>query len=151
MRAFFKKGESACFGGEMHMEPKYRRPLTAFLLILSVFICTSDIAYAAGTPTESIDKFNQLIMYWYRLALRSVIFPLCALSFASCGFRLLFSGFLSAPMELDKVKKQILYTAIALTVTSMLPTIIGWAVGIFKTNAWQPPTLSTTILREGGV
>lgn len=108
------------------------------LLICFLFISNTQVAYATDSPAEKIDQFNEVIMQWYRVFLNAVIFPLEILSFASCGIQLLFSGFLSAPKTLDKIKKQIVMSCAALLVFLLLPSIIGWGVDIFQETGWQP-------------
>lgn len=69
----------------------------------------------------------------------SVLFVI--LSLAYYGFEILSAALMSrGDMELDKIKKRILYMVIALIGIVMLPRLVGWAKDMALPNAWKPPT-----------
>ena len=88
---------------------------------------------------DHMTKMGNLIYKWYLIIRNNVAVPLLILSFASCGFRFLFSGFATRPGATDGAKTQMLYSALALGVLIFLPWILGAANDMFSKNAWTPP------------
>lgn len=68
----------------------------------------------------------------------SVLFVI--LSLANYGFLILGAAMMGrGDLELDKIKKQILYMVLSLIGICILPSLLGWAKDMTMPGAWSPP------------
>lgn len=122
-----------------------RRILTALILIFLISIMLSINTYAAALDanTESkMDAMGDEVFVWF-LAFRACVIPLLIVQYASNGLKLLGIVFLTkGEYKRDDVITNILYSTIAAGVLVLLPVILGWAMDLFKSGAWKPPSTS---------
>lgn len=119
---------------------KANRLITMFsmCLFLAFFIPTS--VSAAGDEATYLADMNSRLWTWF-LLIRRIAFPLLAVSYASCGFRVLSASFKSrGDQAIDSVKNQIIVSTLALIVLICLPLIIGEARDMLNGSAWTPPS-----------
>jgi len=94
--------------------------------------------FGGSINNEYIDAMGDEVYRWYTIIRNYIALPLLILSYASCGFRFLFNGFMSSPVSSDALKRQMLYATIALALLILLPHILGAARDVFGKNAWNP-------------
>ena len=125
------------------MHKNYLRIVTVFatsVLLVSMF---SIQAFAAGTEMENMGKN---IMSWYRLIRNNIAVPLLIVSFASCGFKILFSGFnAGGDRAISEATTHFFTSMVALIVLFVLPYLIGSARQMLESTGWKPPTTSVII------
>lgn len=94
---------------------------------------------ATASSNEHINSMMEKIRGWYILG-RNIAVPLAILSFASCGFKVLFNV-LSTKGEyrFDAIMRQFLYTGMAIALILLLPVIVQMVIDIVKRVAWKPP------------
>lgn len=107
--------------------------------------CNASRPMEGGMPDVDLDVDTQNEFAWnvYKL-ICGISMPLAIISLASCGFRFLgsiFFGTYSSPSDgpdIQKAKKQFLYTALFIMAIILLPFIFKYGIDFFKTNAWKP-------------
>ena len=126
----------------------YRRSITA-LFLFTVLVANLPISAFArstevldSTTTATLKLMGEEAFVWYRLLL-AVSIPILICRYASHGFQLLGNTFLTkGEYALDRIKKDIFYSTIALISLAMLPLFLGWAMDLFSANQWKPPAPS---------
>lgn len=139
------------------------RTMVVLLACLTVFTSLSFSAFAVpetvppveaapSVPADNtgatqsdlaISSMNTKIYTVYLLIRNNIAFPLLALSFASCGFKILGAGILGTGQGADKgiqaAKEQIFTSVAGLFLVLLLPYLISYGISLFKSNAWTPP------------
>lgn len=125
------------------MKKQNRRILTALIWMIALAVLLPQNAYALSADVESkLDTMGTEVFGIYKLFLCGIAIPVLIVRFAACGFRVLGATFLSqGDTAIDKVKRDVTNSIIAMFVLFFLPTVIGWAIGIFSVNAWKPKLL----------
>lgn len=121
-------------------------------MLLPIIITVLQIpAFALSAEAESqLKGMGNEAMKWYNLLL-AVAIPLFIVRLASYGFMILGTAFLSkGEFQLDAIKKDIMYTILAILGIILFPTILSWAKGLVKPNAWKPHTVAD-IVSFGGM
>ena len=126
-----------------------RRIIMALILIFLITTMFSITAYAArdnstlDQATDSImDGMGAEVFIWFR-AFRACIIPLLIVRFASTGLKLMGNTLLAkGEYKRDEIKTDILYSIIAAAFVVLMPTIIGWAIALFASGGWKPPSTS---------
>lgn len=122
------------------MKNLFPRAMTALMTAVVVIASTATTAHAASN--QLLDEMGQQVFSAY-LVFRNMSVFFVILSLAYYGFEILMSAFMArGDMDLDKIKKRILYMVIALMCIVLLPTMIGWAKNMTLPNAWTPPSPS---------
>lgn len=130
MRIFMK--------GAPSMKNRFQRTMTALTTAVVVISSTAITAHAA-TSDQLLDEMGQKVFSAY-LIFRNISVFSVILSLAYFGFEILMSAFMSrADIDIDKIKKRIIYMVIALMCIVLLPSMVGWAKSIALPNAWTPP------------
>ena len=135
------------------MLTRKRRIITALLLSMILIFSLSITVSATEVPTpdDSLDTMGDKIYEIYYMFRSGVALPCVIISFASAGFRVLGAVFLSKPeMAYDKIKKQVLYTVMAVFVLIFLPVIMGWAKEQLASTAWKPGAVFLPHILPGG-
>lgn len=121
----------------LRMKTLPRRIATVFLLAV-VMACFFVLPVSAAGVDAKLDAMGNDIYYYYTVFRNHIAMPCIILSFSSAGFQILSTIFTSSSGDLEKVKKQVLYTVMALFVLFFLPVIIGWAKDHLASTAWKP-------------
>ena len=126
-----------------------RRIIMALILVILITTLFSITAYAARdnstldqTTDSKMDGMGAEVFIWFR-AFRACIIPLLIVRFASNGLKLIGNTLLAkGEYKRDEIKADILYSAIAAAFVVLMPTIIGWAMELFASGGWKPPSTS---------
>lgn len=121
---------------------KANRLITMVSMCLFFFFTLCTNASAAGEESSYLAEMNDRFWSWFLMIRNFIAFPLLAVSYASCGFRVLSASFKSrGDQAIDSVKSQIIVSTLALIVLICLPMIMGEAQDMLKGSAWTPPSL----------
>lgn len=102
-----------------------------------------ELEYVNGQLLKMYEKANE----WYHLAL-AIAIPCLIVKFASYGIQIVGALFLSrGEFQMDKIKRDILFTLMAVAVLCLLPSIMTWAKSLVESKAWSK---GVTILPHGG-
>ncbi|MBQ7025420.1 MAG: hypothetical protein IJN31_02320 [Peptococcaceae bacterium] len=96
----------------------------------------------AGT-TASQWTARMSARFWdiYITIRNNIAFPILALSYASCGFKILSAAYLSkSEFTHDAIKKQFLTSTCAFFLLISLPAVMTYVKNLVKATGWQPPT-----------
>lgn len=94
---------------------------------------------APVSPDGNISDMMTQVLDWYKL-IRKIAVPILIVSYASCGFTVLFSAYMERGEKArDSVRKHIMESTVALLILTLLPKIIDETIGLVKSSAWQPP------------
>lgn len=155
----FEKGAPPDFlAAKTTMNKTIRRILTVLMMICLLGCAMATTAFAAeatepgatadpsggtGSAVSSDQYMTDMgneVMEWYRFLRDKVAVPFLILSFASCGFKIFSSAFLSrAEQTTNQIIQQFMTSAIALGILFMLPYIVGAVRELLEGTAWQPP------------
>lgn len=127
-----------------------RRVFTALMLLVFLITALQNPAFAINDKAQQhLYGMGVEAMKWYRLLL-AIIIPLFIVRLASYGFMILGASFLSkGEFQMDAIKKDIMYTVLAIFGAVFFPFLLTWAKGLMKSNAWKPHVL-TNIITSGG-
>lgn len=126
------------------------------MLITVCINCMAVPAFASNTTANSdIIAMNNRIYQVYLLIRNNVAFPLLALSFASCGFKILGASIIGSGGGMDKgiqaAKEQIITSVLALLFILVLPYLISYGIQLFRASAWKPAVILPIISTGGGI
>lgn len=144
---------------------RLNRLIVLLVVIFIVCCCITTMVFAAPATTlttsqedaeASILAMNVKIYRIYRLIRNNVAFPLLAISFASCGFKILGASILGTGKGSDRgiqaAKEQIFVSISALLLIIVLPYLISYGIDLFKSNAWTPPGVILIMTKQlGGI
>lgn len=138
------------------MAHNLKRQIFTFALAVICLACMAVPAFASSADTTSaITDMNSKIYRIYLLVRNNIAFPLLALSFASCGFKILGAGFIGSGAGSDRsiqsAKEQIVTSVSALLLILALPYLISYGKQLFKSTAWTPDTILILALLKGGM
>ena len=105
-------------------------PLYCAVIITALFI----------TPVFAEDSSNMMAGFWswYSL-LRRIATPLLIVSIAACGFKLAVGCMSGSFVQVwDAVKKQMLYSVLALFVLIFIPYLMESVLNLVKSSGWKP-------------
>lgn len=125
-----------------------RRSITALILTIILLSTLSLNVYAKNTnglgtaAEDALDRMGAEAFVWYQLLL-SISLPVLICRYASHGFMLLGNTFMTkGEYALDRIKKDIFYSSIALVLLALLPQILSWSMNLFAGSQWHPPSPS---------
>lgn len=127
-----------------------RRIFTALILIILLTTAMTLCVYAQdgrdkvvlpGEMNKLMNSMGSDAFKWYK-AFRSIcMIPLLMYRFAVCGLKIMGATFLQKnEYTMNGIIQEIFHSTLAAMVVVLLPTIIGWAMGLFEGGAWRPPT-----------
>lgn len=121
------------------MNRKFRRFSTVLAFSFLFSMVFSVQAFAAS---DDMTQMTETVMDWYRLIRDHIAVPFLIISFASCGFQILGSGFLSkSDQAVNAVIERFKMSAIALLVILVLPYLVGSARELLESTAWSPEAI----------
>ena len=118
----------------MKNKSRFIAVLFCFVLLISI-LCIP--AAAAEDTSADISNMNDNAMKYYRSFGRIIVF-FAIVSLASCGYKILAAVFIGGEANMAKVKKQILYTLLAIIIYISLPRVFGYVIGLVSASAWKP-------------
>lgn len=126
----------------------YRRIIAALILSLLITMIVPIGVYAEsnvelkGAADDKMDAMGYEALIWYRCLLACCI-PVLIVRYASYGFQLLGNTFMTkGEYSLDRIKKDIFYSSVAVAVLALLPQLLSWSKGMFFDSQWVPPSPS---------
>ena len=113
-----------------------RKIIIIFLLFVILFSSISPVYADSIWKTSDFDltPLAEKLSGYFMMA-RNIILAMAAVSIAWACFRIFFG----APDEVEKAKKQIKYSAMALVAFYLLPHCIRIGIDLGQTYAWKPP------------
>ncbi len=123
---------------------KHRVLLTLLTISFLVAAASPMRVFALSSESQTaINKMSESAFGWFLFVRNFLLIPFLILRYAGCGLRILGSVFLTkGEWTIDAVKKDFLYSTLALLVIIFLPSIMSWARGLFEANRWTPHTPS---------
>ena len=119
------------------------------MLVALIVLCPTTVQ-AKSLQQPPLEQLADEALSVYLFVRNCIAIPVLIVRYASHGFQILGSVFLTRGAEaLDKVKKDILYTTLALLTLFLLPVLIGWGRKLFEGSRWRPPKSAILLLLEG--